>query len=70
MTFKTIALDPPWAETGGGKICRGAQKHYDVVKDKDMLDVIRNAPCWTPDEAGFDVVQRATELFHQPLIKR
>lgn len=46
--FKVIAADPPWAETGGGKICRGAQRHYSVVKDKDMIEVIRNAPVWNP----------------------
>jgi N6-adenosine-specific RNA methylase IME4 len=48
VEYKTIVADPPWAETGGGKICRGAQKHYKVVKDSEMLGVIRSAPCWTP----------------------
>jgi N6-adenosine-specific RNA methylase IME4 len=49
--YKTIVADPPWAETGGGKICRGAQKHYAVVKDKDIESLIRAAPCWHPDES-------------------
>ena len=48
VEYKTIVADPPWAETGGGKICRGAQKHYAVVKDADMVNVIASAPCWTP----------------------
>lgn len=46
--FKTIVADPPWHETGGGKICRGAQKHYSVVKDAEIFDVIKNTPCWMP----------------------
>jgi N6-adenosine-specific RNA methylase IME4 len=36
--YKTIYADPPWAkETGGGVICRGAQKHYDVMKQADLI---------------------------------
>ena len=46
--FKTIVADPPWPETGGGKICRRAQKHYPVVKDGDMAGVLATAPCWHP----------------------
>ena len=34
--YKTIYLDPPWEEKGGGKIKRGADKHYPVLKTKDM----------------------------------
>ena len=48
--FKCILADPPWAETGGGKICRGAQKHYQVVKDSDIVGVIKESPLWIPDE--------------------
>ena len=35
--YRTILADPPWAEVGGGKVCRGAQKHYSVMKQKDLL---------------------------------
>ena len=35
--YKTIYADPPWAEVGGGQICRGAQNHYGVMKQKDLL---------------------------------
>ena len=31
-TYKTIYLDPPWEEKGGGKIKRGADKHYNTMK--------------------------------------
>jgi hypothetical protein len=30
--YKTLVIDPPWSEVSGGKIKRGAQKHYPVMK--------------------------------------
>lgn len=35
--YKTIYADPPWDETGGGRICRGAQNHYGLMKQKGLL---------------------------------
>ena len=32
MKYKTIYADPPWPETGGGKIKRGADRHYPLMK--------------------------------------
>ena len=29
--YKTIYLDPPWPERGGGKIKRGADRHYNLM---------------------------------------
>ncbi len=29
--------DPPWAETGGGKIKRGADRHYSLMSDSDII---------------------------------
>lgn len=52
MLYKTILVDPPWAEIGGGQICRGAQRHYSVVKDSEIYDVIVGSPLWRPDPAG------------------
>jgi N6-adenosine-specific RNA methylase IME4 len=37
VKYKTIYADPPWMEVGGGKICRGAQGHYDLMKTKDIM---------------------------------
>ena len=37
--YKTIYADPPWAETGGGVICRGAQGHYGVMRQSDFLAI-------------------------------
>lgn len=35
--YKTIYADPPWMEQGGGKIKRGADKHYPLMKTKDIM---------------------------------
>jgi N6-adenosine-specific RNA methylase IME4 len=35
--YKTIYADPPWNETGGGKIKRGADAHYKLMKTKDII---------------------------------
>jgi N6-adenosine-specific RNA methylase IME4 len=30
-TFKTVLADPPWPESGGGKVRRGADAHYPLL---------------------------------------
>jgi len=35
--YKTILADPPWSETGGGKIRRGADRHYPLMKTSEIL---------------------------------
>lgn len=37
MLYKTILADPPWNESGGGKIKRGADRHYPLMKTKDII---------------------------------
>jgi len=44
--FKTILLDPPWNERGGGKIKRGADKHYALLKTPDIIRVILQSEHW------------------------
>lgn len=34
--YKTIYIDPPWMERGGGKIKRGADKHYPLMNTADI----------------------------------
>lgn len=36
MKYKTIYADPPWPERGGGKIKRGADKHYHLMSIKEI----------------------------------
>lgn len=53
-TFTTITLDPPWNERGGGKICRGAQRHYPLVKtNAEMIEVAKGSgyPALMRDDA-------------------
>lgn len=46
---KTISLDCPWPEQGAGKIKRGADRHYGLIKKKeDMLRFILQSGVW-PD---------------------
>lgn len=41
--YKTIYADPPWMERGGGKIKRGADRHYPLMKTKDIMALpVRN----------------------------
>ncbi|MFR5794112.1 MAG: hypothetical protein ACLUI3_00105 [Christensenellales bacterium] len=34
--YKTIYADPPWMERGGGKIKRGADRHYPLMRTEDQ----------------------------------
>lgn len=59
--YRCISLDPPWLERGGGKICRGAQRHYPLMPTPEIIDLVRgSAPvaslapsahawCWVTD---------------------
>ncbi len=37
--YQIIYADPPWLERGGGKIKRGADRHYNLMKDKDIINL-------------------------------
>lgn len=37
--YKTIYLDPPWNERGGGKIKRGADRHYSLMKTNEIAEL-------------------------------
>lgn len=34
--YEIIYADPPWAESGGGKIKRGADRHYSLMKTPEI----------------------------------
>ena len=48
--YKTIYADPPWLEIGGGKIKRGADRHYSLMKTQDIKNLpvqsIADDDCW------------------------
>ena len=48
--YATLTLDPPWLESGGGAIRRGANRHYGVLKTRDILQVIVDSGRWAPAE--------------------
>jgi N6-adenosine-specific RNA methylase IME4 len=50
MNYATILIDPPWNETGGGRIKRGADRHYPLLKTPDIVRVIRESGVFTPAE--------------------
>lgn len=35
-TFKTLLADPPWLERGGGRVKRGADRHYPLMSTRDI----------------------------------
>lgn len=35
-TYRTIYADPPWHEQGGGRIKRGADRHYPLMKTQEI----------------------------------
>lgn len=37
--YDIIYADPPWAETGGGRVKRGADRHYPIMKTKDIMSL-------------------------------
>ncbi len=47
--FHTVLIDPPWYERGAGKIKRGADRHYEIMKTPDILQAILRCPYWNPD---------------------
>lgn len=38
--YRCILADPPWAESGGGRIKRGADRWYELMKTKDIVDLM------------------------------
>ena len=52
MKYRTIYADPPWMERGGGKIKRGADRHYPLMKTSEIIDYMKrietekNAHLW------------------------
>ncbi len=47
--YKTILIDPPWYEKGAGKIKRGADRHYPLMKTNDIILTILESDVWIPD---------------------
>lgn len=48
--FRCILADPPWNERGGGKIKRGADRHYKTQKTWKIIEIMIRAPVWNPHD--------------------
>lgn len=48
--YRTFLLDPPWNEAGGGKIKRGADRHYKLLKTREMPRIIYDSRMFNPTE--------------------
>lgn len=44
--YDVAVLDPPWNESGGGKVVRGAQKHFPLLKTTEIINEVRASPAW------------------------
>ena len=40
--YKTILADPPWYQRGGGKIKCGADRHYKILKEAQIKEIMSN----------------------------
>lgn len=49
--FEVITLDPPWLERGGGKIKRGADRHYPLVHTRELPSVILGSGVFVPSKS-------------------
>lgn len=49
-TFRCLVMDPPWLERGGGRIKRGADRHYPLMHTRDMPRAIYQSGFWAPAE--------------------
>lgn len=44
--FQCISIDYPWPERGGGRIKRGADRHYSLCKAEDAKEIICGSGVW------------------------
>jgi N6-adenosine-specific RNA methylase IME4 len=46
--YKTILIDPPWKSQGGGKSKRGADRHYALLSNEEIIEAILDCPVYKP----------------------
>jgi len=50
--YRSVLMDPPWQERGGGKIKRGADRHYPLMTKEDILRTVLQSGMWDIDPEG------------------
>lgn len=63
--YKTIYADPPWKESGGGKIKRGADRHYPLMSTKEICEL----PVWKIADDNCHLYLWTTNNFLQDAFK-
>lgn len=48
--WRTALVDPPWNERGAGKVKRGADRHYGLLKTSQIAPVIIGSGLWNPED--------------------
>lgn len=62
--YRCVMADPPWNEQGGGKVKRGADRHYPLMKTKDIIETMRDVLYVTPfRELGTSLVAPNSHLW-------
>ena len=51
LKYRTLYADPPWPESGGGKKIRGANRHYDLMSVREIMDQAGYVDTITEDDA-------------------
>jgi N6-adenosine-specific RNA methylase IME4 len=46
--YATTLLDPPWLESGSGRIKRGADRHYPLLSRPEILSTVTRSGMFTP----------------------
>ena len=64
--YKTIYADPPWNESGGGKIKRGADRHYNLMKTTDIIGMAETVKNLTDSGGVTYICGRQTIIFGTP----
>lgn len=64
MKYRTIYADPPWSEFGGGQIKRGADRHYPLMRTRDIAALQLCAPeRWFHNLGVHQVVEDDAHLY-------
>lgn len=67
-SFDVTIADPPWPERGGGKVKRGADRHYGTSTVRQMPDVFRSSPAWRPSTDAL-VFMWTTETYRDACVE-
>lgn len=67
--YRTMVIDPPWDEQGSGKSKRGADRHYDLLKTREIVRTILKSGVFRPDPSGCHLYLWVTNSFLEDGLK-